>query len=403
MVINPALSILILIYRLITRKNKNIHMTHSHTLSQQLKRKQARVLACLLVLVVFTALFATQLGAVRVSLLDIWHLLQHSSQSNNSQADLSNNVLWQIWLNIRLPRILLALLIGGALAIAGAVLQGLFRNPLADPGLLGISSGAALTVALTILLLPLVSQLSVFSELSTSANQSAIQSANLLQTITYWFYQYSIVFAAFLGGLLVSLMLFFFARHKQSSLVKLLLLGIAINAISGGAIGLFSYLSNDAQLRQFMLWTMGSLGTANWRTVAISTSIILPVSALLFCYAKKINLLQLGYEQAFYLGVDVKRTQWQLLMLCAILVGIAVAFTGVIGFVGLVVPHLLRMQFGADHRFLLPACFLAGGGFLLLSDSVARLIIIPAEMPVGIITSLIGGPYFLYLILKIKA
>ena len=284
-----------------------------------------------------------------------------------------NDGLWQVWLTVRLPRVLLAVMVGCALASSGAVMQGLFRNPLADPGLLGISSGAALAVALTIVMpfaLPPLLAL------------------------------YSHMISAFVGSLAISLIVFTLSRFGHGGLSRLLLAGIAINALCGAAVGVLTYISDDQQLRQFSLWSMGSLGQAQWPTLAVASSLILPACIATFFMSRRLNILQLGEEDAHYLGVNVRRTQLQLLLLSALLVGAAVAVSGVIGFIGLVIPHLLRMRIGADHRWLLPGSAMAGACLLLLADTLARTLVAPAEMPVGLITSIIGGPYFLWLILR---
>ena len=284
-----------------------------------------------------------------------------------------NDGLWQVWLTVRLPRVLLAVVVGCALASSGAVMQGLFRNPLADPGLLGISSGAALAVALTIVMpfaLPPLLAL------------------------------YSHMISAFVGSLAISLIVFTLSRFGHGGLSRLLLTGIAINALCGAAVGVLTYISDDQQLRQFSLWSMGSLGQAQWPTLAVASSLILPACIATFFMSRRLNILQLGEEDAHYLGVNVRRTQLQLLLLSALLVGAAVAVSGVIGFIGLVIPHLLRMRIGADHRWLLPGSAMAGACLLLLADTLARTLVAPAEMPVGLITSIIGGPYFLWLILR---
>jgi len=313
-----------------------------------------------IVLLVISALGATQLGAMKLSLREIW-------------SEPFDSIVWQVWLTIRVPRVLLALLIGAALAVSGTIMQGLFRNPLADPGLLGISSGAGLMVALA-LLLPL--QLPLFASL--------------------WLP----VIAAFIGSLLVTLLIFQLNKVSQGQLSRLLLLGIAINALSGSLIGVLSWLSNDQQLRQLSLWGMGSLAQAQWSVVGLCAVIIIPTSLLLLRSARALNLLQLGEEDAFYSGLDVLRTQQYLLIGNALLVGTAVSFTGIIGFIGLVIPHLVRMVFGSDHRWLLPGSIIVGGLLLLVSDTLARTLVQPAEMPVGLLTSLLGAPWFFILILK---
>ncbi|SET43304.1 FecCD family ABC transporter permease [Thorsellia anophelis] len=337
------------------------------------KKQHKRVLWFLLIITITVSLIATQLGALPINL---WALI-------NGTLD---DYLINIWFDIRLPRVLMAVIIGSGLALSGAVLQGLFRNPLADPGLLGISSGAALMVGVAILLLPILS----------------LQDSGLNKHVMFFIKQYSMIIAAFIGGISVALILFSFSKNKQTSLIRLLLLGIAINAVSGGLIGLFTYLSTDTQLRQFSLWTLGSLSNSSLTSLFVTSIIIIPASIALLWFANKLNLLQLGQEQAYYLGIDVNKTQWQVLLLCTLIVAVSVSMTGIIGFIGLVIPHLLRLKFGADHKFLLPSSLICGGLFLLLCDTLARTILIPAEMPVGIITSLVGGPYFIYLIITMK-
>ncbi|CDH02970.1 iron ABC transporter permease [Xenorhabdus bovienii] len=306
------------------------------------------------------AISSANMGALPLSFKTLWE-----SSLDDPQ--------WQIWLNIRLPRILLAILVGGALAVSGAVMQGLFRNPLADPGLLGISSGAALTVAMVIVL-PFTLPASIAL--------------------------YGHIIAAFVGSLLVSFLIFSLNKYNHGNLSKLLLAGIAINALCMSFIGVLSYVSNDQQLRQFSIWMMGSLSQIEWPTLIIAASLIIPVCILAFSQSRKLNLLQLGDEEAHYLGINVQRTKYQLLLLSALLIGCAVALSGVIGFIGLVIPHLVRLRFGGDHTWLLPISVLGGACLLLSADTLARTLVSPAEIPVGLITGLIGAPYFLWLILK---
>ncbi|CDH04172.1 vitamin B12 transport protein (ABC superfamily,membrane) [Xenorhabdus bovienii str. oregonense] len=306
------------------------------------------------------AISSANMGALPLSFKTLWE-----SSLDDPQ--------WQIWLNIRLPRILLAILVGGALAVSGAVMQGLFRNPLADPGLLGISSGAAFTVA-TVIVLPFTLPASIAL--------------------------YGHIIAAFVGSLLVSFLIFSLNKYNHGNLSKLLLAGIAINALCMSFIGVLSYVSNDQQLRQFSIWMMGSLSQIEWPTLIIAASLIIPVCILAFSQSRKLNLLQLGDEEAHYLGINVQRTKYQLLLLSALLIGCAVALSGVIGFIGLVIPHLVRLRFGGDHTWLLPISVLGGACLLLSADTLARTLVSPAEIPVGLITGLIGAPYFLWLIIK---
>ena len=319
-----------------------------------------RWLALMLMSMLMAMALAANLGAMPLSLRALW------------RAPLSDMV-WQIWLHIRLPRVLLAVLIGMALAVSGAVMQGLFRNPLADPGLLGISSGAGLAVAIAILL-PLT----------------------LPPLLALWLP----TLAAFLGSLAVMALIFSLSQRAQGSLARLLLVGIAINALCGAAVGVLSWLSNDQQLRQLSLWGMGSLSQAQWPMLAVCAAFILPALLLTQRRARHLNLLQLGEEDAHYMGLDVRRTQRQLLTLSALLVGAAVSVSGIISFVGLVVPHVMRFCLGSDHRWMLPGSALAGAILLLLADTLARTLVVPAEMPVGLLTSLLGGPWFLWQILR---
>ncbi|ABP60417.1 iron ABC transporter permease [Enterobacter sp. 638] len=304
-------------------------------------------------------LLATGFGALRLPVTLLW--------SGHDEA------LRQIWLTIRLPRVLLAVVIGGSLALAGCVMQGLFRNPLADPGLLGISSGAACAVALWVVLpfsLPALLML------------------------------YAPMLAAFVGALAATLVIFLLSQQRDSSLSRLLLVGIAINALCGAIVGVMSWVSNDAQLRQLSLWGMGSLGSAQWSTLLAAASLMIPTVMIIWRLSGALNLLQLGDEEAHYLGVDVRAVQRILLLCSALLVASAVAVSGVIGFIGLVVPHLMRMWLGADHRAVIPGSVLAGAVLLLIADTLARTVVAPAEMPVGLLTSLLGAPWFLWLIFR---
>ena len=304
-------------------------------------------------------ILATGFGALRLPVSLLWQD--------------GDDALRQIWLTIRRPRGLLALVIGGSLALAGCVMQGLFRNPLADPGLLGISSGAACAVALWVVL--------------------PISLPALLML-------YAPMMAAFLGALAATVVIFILSQQRDGSLSRLLLVGIAINALCGAAVGVLSWISNDAQLRQLSLWGMGSLGSAQWSTLLAVTSLMLPTVLVIWRLAAALNLLQLGEEEAHYLGVDVRTIQRILLLCSALLVAAAVAVSGVIGFIGLVVPHLMRMWLGSDHRAVIPGSVLAGAFLLLIADTLARTAVAPAEMPVGLLTSILGAPWFLWLIFR---
>uniref|UniRef100_UPI0040630CA5 FecCD family ABC transporter permease n=1 Tax=Metapseudomonas boanensis TaxID=2822138 RepID=UPI0040630CA5 len=278
---------------------------------------------------------------------------------------------------IRLPRALLGLAIGVVLALTGVAMQGLFRNPLADPSLVGVSSGAALGGAL------------------------AIVGGAALGGVPEAIAAYLLSACAFAGGLGVTLLVYRLGRREgQTSVATMLLAGIALTALAGAVIGLFTYMADDATLRSLTFWNMGSLNSASYARLWP----LLLVTLLVLCWlprrAKGLNALLLGESEARHLGVDVERLKRELVICTALGVGVAVAAAGLIGFIGLVVPHLVRIVTGPDHRILLPASALAGGCLMLLADLVARMILAPAELPIGIVTALIGAPFFLYLLLR---
>jgi iron complex transport system permease protein len=276
-------------------------------------------------------------------------------------------VLW----NIRLPRVLLGALVGAALAVSGALLQGVFRNPLADPGLIGVSSGAALGAVAVIVLG--VAPLGPFT----------------------------LPLAAFLAGAATTLLVYWLARrHGRTEVATLLLVGLALNALAGAATGLLTYVADDAELRSIVFWTMGGLGGALWQSVLAVAPLILLALLGAPWFGRQLNLFALGESEARHLGVEVERVKRGAVLLAALATGAAVALAGPIGFVGLIVPHIVRLVAGPDHRLLLPACALGGASLLVLADLVARTVAAPAEIPVGLITAFAGGPFFLALILR---
>jgi len=281
-------------------------------------------------------------------------------------------------LDIRLPRLFLGILIGGGLAISGVVMQGLFRNPLADPGLVGVSSGAGLGAVGVIVL-----------------------GTTVLAPLTGFLGIYALQISAFAGGLLTTLVLYRVATsHGRTAVATMLLAGIAIAALAGAVTGVLVYLADDAQLRDLTYWGLGSLSGANWTKVFASGPIIgIAIAASLFL-ARGLNALTLGEATANHLGVPVQRFKNAAIVIVAAATGAAVAVSGGIGFVGIVVPHLLRLVIGPDHRFLLPASALLGASFLLGADALARVIVAPAELPIGIITAAVGGPFFLWVLLR---
>ncbi|HCM1319202.1 TPA: iron ABC transporter permease [Vibrio parahaemolyticus] len=279
---------------------------------------------------------------------------------------------------IRLPRTILCMFIGAILAICGVVMQGLFRNPLAEPGIIGVSAGAALGGAFAIV---------VFAEFS----QNHPQLMNLAALPLF----------AFLGGALTTVLVYWLGTNKFGTSVTIMLLaGVAISALSGAAIGFLNFSADDQMLRDLTLWSMGSLAGANRAGIGLS-SVTLVV--LLFWFHKKamsLNALLLGESEARHLGVPVQKLKRQLILLSAVGVGVTVSICGAIGFIGLVIPHLGRMLAGPDHRTLLPISALLGALLLTCADMIARVLLAPAELPVGIVTALIGAPFFIYLLFQ---
>jgi iron complex transport system permease protein len=278
----------------------------------------------------------------------------------------------RVVLMLRLPRLLLAMLVGAGLACGGATMQGLFRNPLADPGLIGVSAGAALGAVAAIVLGG-----------SVTGALAGIGTAG----------------AAFACGLLTTMLVYVLGRRRPG-VANLLLAGVAINAIAMAGVGVLTFLANEHQLRDLTFWSLGSLGGASWPRLGIMAPLILPPLLCLPRAARALNALLLGEGEAALLGFRPERLQPWLIAMVALAVSAAVAVTGVIGFVGLVVPHLLRLAWGPDHRLLLPASALGGAILMIAADTLARTVVAPAELPIGVITALLGGPFFLWLLLQ---
>ena len=279
---------------------------------------------------------------------------------------------------LRLPRTVLAILVGAGLAAAGAVTQGVFRNPLADPGLIGVSSGAALAAVAVIVL--------QHSWLGFWVN---------------WLGPFALPLAAFAGGLLVTALIYRLGtRNGQTQVAMLLLAGVAINVLAGALTGILTYMADDQALRSMTFWSMGSLAHGRWPEIAILALCVLLPLMLLPRFARLLNALLLGEGVATHLGFAVQRGKVLLITAAALMVGAGVAVAGMIGFIGLVVPHLIRLLIGPDHRLLLPASALLGASLLLLADMIARTWLAPADLPVGLVMAVIGGPVFLSLLLQ---
>ena len=282
-----------------------------------------------------------------------------------------------VW-NIRVPRILAALLVGGALALSGAIMQGLFRNPLVEPGIIGVSSGAALFATLAIVL-----------------------GTHLIPTLFSQLGDYALPIAACIGGWLITSLLYLFSRNTRGiSISSMLLIGIAINAFTGALIGLLTFIADETELRSLTFWSMGSLSSFNYEKLTILVVVQIIILPLLWRRAKAMNAMLLGEREAKHLGVNVERLKREQIWGVAIITGTAVAFSGGIGFIGLLIPHLIRMVFGADNRFVLPFSYLFGGILLIIADSFSRTIAGNSEVPIGILTAFIGAPFLAYLVYR---
>ncbi len=273
-----------------------------------------------------------------------------------------------LWV-VRFPRIVMALVVGAALAVAGAVMQAIFGNPLAEPGVVGVSSGAALGAATAIVL-----------------GASVLGGAG-------------VALFAFLGGLVATLLVYAVSRAGgRTEVVTLLLTGIAVNAIAQAGIAFVLFVADTASREQIVFWQLGSLGGSLWSQVVIVASVTVIGVLLSFALARRYDLLSLGERNARHLGVNVERLRLVSIVLVALLTGVAVAFTGIIAFVGLVVPHIIRMIIGPAHRGLILASAVGGGALLVLADLMTRTLVSGAELPIGMLTSLVGGPFFFWLL-----
>jgi iron complex transport system permease protein len=325
----------------------------------------------LLFLLIVVSLTAIRYGAVSITIEEMYtSLTKLFSNPDNMSLD------ERIFLEIRLPRVLLCLFVGASLSVGGVLMQALFRNPIVEPGLVGTSSGAAFGAAFYFVL----------------------GSAMKFNTG-----EWTLPLAACLGGLLSTCLVFILSRSNQtgkSSIVGLLLTGIAINALFLSAVGFLSYIARDPQARSITFWNMGTLSGANWHSVGIVGLSTITCFLISLRYSKHLNALMLGEEEAQYLGINIKKLKLVILLINVMIVAIATAFVGVISFVGLIVPHLLRILNGSDNRFLLLNSVVLGALLLCLSDLAARLLLAPAELPIGIVTSIIGVPVFIVLLRK---
>lgn len=329
----------------------------------------------LIVLLVAAMLLSVGIGGVKIAPVQTIAIIGKTIgiPHNVSFSDTQEAVL----LSIRLPRVILGMLAGASLAVAGAAMQGLFRNPLADPGLIGISSGASMTAVIA-----LVAGAGIF------AGKAGFY---LLSGVTFF------------GALITAIIVYRLSLLNGRVIISTMLLaGIAINALTSAVTGVFTYSANDAQLRSVTFWMLGSLGGASWTNVTgLLPFTLLPI-LILPRMGKALNAFSLGEETAVHLGVRTEQTKQLIILLSTLCVGATVSVTGVISFVGLVIPHIIRMIAGPNHRYTLGLSALAGAALLTFADLISRTLLAPAEVPIGIITSLVGAPFFMYILIKEK-
>ncbi|MCG3692246.1 FecCD family ABC transporter permease [Aliarcobacter butzleri] len=333
------------------------------------KIKKSAIVIFLILLIISMALNLT-IGAFGISTNEILNTLFKPEE---------NKIYYQVIMDIRLPRIILAVLVGIAFGISGAMMQTLFKNPLADPGLIGVSAGASAGVVIFMLF------------------------GNFLPNFIYdGFLSYlSLPFSAFLGAIITIFIIYKLSTvYNKVAVTVMLLAGIAINAMLGAIVGLFTYVSTEEELKSFTFWTMGSLADGNIKVIFTLIPIVL--TTYLFAHNKKVelNLMLLGEDEAKNSGVNTEKLKKMIILFVSLSIGASVAFCGIIGFIGLVVPHIARLIVGSNHKFFIPLSAILGAFVLLWADSLSRTIIAPAELPIGIITAILGAPFFLWLLLK---
>ncbi|MGI5822469.1 MAG: FecCD family ABC transporter permease [Dethiobacteria bacterium] len=336
----------------------------------QAGRRKKILLLVLCALLFLTFIYSAGIGAASFGKKEIICILLEKLTGRPFPGVQVTAAQRDIFFQIRLPRVFLAALVGASLAVAGATFQGFFRNPLADPYIIGVSSGAALGASFAV-----VSGLSL--------GLAGFSAVPLL---------------AYAGGLATMILVYRVSRQGDTvPILMLLLAGIAVSAFLSALVSLSVYFAGE-RLHQVVFWMMGGLGAAKWSYVRLMIPYFLAGFGIIYYFAKELNALLLGEETASYLGIDVEKLKKIFLAAASLLVAAAVSTSGIIGFVGLVVPHMVRLVAGPDHRFLLPASALCGAILLIGADTLARTIIAPAELPVGIITALLGAPFFLYLL-----
>ena len=332
-----------------------------------------------LVLLLILSFISITFGPVQITLNQIIDILLHKlgfHSTNQSFTAIHQTVL----LDIRLPRVIMAILVGLGLGTSGAILQGLFRNPLVDPGFIGVSSGAAIGAMISIM---------------------------FGSTIYYFMPKILVPFTlptlAMIGSFITTTIVYKMSKVAgKTNIMAMLLSGIAVNAFAGAIIGLFVSLSSDAELRSFTFWTLGGLDMADWDVLIITCIFIFIPFIAIYKSQYQMDIFMLGDSESEHLGLNVERLKKKIILIASITVGVSVAFCGMIGFIGLVTPHLVRLFIGPNHKYLIPGSGILGALILTLSDLICKTIISPAQLPIGVVTSTIGAPFFIWLILSQK-
>jgi iron complex transport system permease protein len=337
------------------------------------------MIAGLGILLLAATLLSFTVGAVKISIYEVIVVLgQQIGLFGGTAVDETAQV---VMTTIRIPRIVMTLFIGAALGISGASLQGLFRNPLVEPALLGVSGGSAVAVVLVI-----------------------VAGTTSLSFLAGWAFHSLLSLVAFAGGVMTTVLVVSLSlTGGRTNVAILILVGVAINALTGALTGLLIFYASETQLSTFIFWTLGNLGGATWEKLWCGLPMLGFSIIGLLNFARSLNAIALGEAEAYHLGVDVERVKRIIILLVAMGVGVSVALAGTIGFIGLIIPHLIRTIFHADNQLVLPAAALGGALLLILADIISRTIVAPAELPIGVVTALMGAPFFVSLLLKSKS
>ncbi|MBI45011.1 MAG: hypothetical protein CMG66_02455 [Candidatus Marinimicrobia bacterium] len=337
------------------------------------------LLVLMMMSLIALSLFSITFGPVEITLNQISDIVLYKI-GILSESYTFSKIHESVLLDIRLPRIIMAILVGLGLGTAGAILQGLFRNPLVDPGFIGVSSGGAIGAMVAIMF-----------------------SHHIYLYLPAMLSPFILPILAMMGAFVTTMMVYKMSKvSNKTNIMAMLLSGIAINALSGSIIGLFVSMSSDTELRSFTFWTLGGLDMADWNIVGIVSLFIVIPFLIVYKLQYQMDIFMLGDAESEHLGVNVESLKKKIILISSIVVGVSVSFCGMIGFIGLVTPHLIRLFIGPNHRYLIPGSAILGAILLVLSDLISKTIISPAQLPIGVVTSAIGAPFFVWLILSQK-